>query len=350
MACMNCRSAWVTRKGKDMASCPECCTMQRVKARKQGRLPASEQRNCQRCGGVFEAVGGNALRHARFCGTCLPIAQKERRAKWKADVAAGRRIVTRAKTKRPPRKCPVCDVALGPNQRAYCSRRCFGIARKNGTHAWDRTNQLESVWHRGGRWVCAPSRKPVKEITTSFQSFLSKVRTLMVRVTRQAKLCKVCGARVGESSRAYCSVACMKSDRLNANCFKCGEPTQVGPTNKRSLCHGCRRKAIRLERKLRKRDRGTYRKRCRKYGGYYNPDVTRVKVFERDGWVCHVCHRKTLRFWAHNDPREATVDHHPIPLSCGGDHDWHNVRCACRECNSEKSDSWDGQRRLALRE
>jgi 5-methylcytosine-specific restriction endonuclease McrA len=45
---------------------------------------------------------------------------------------------------------------------------------------------------------------------------------------------------------------------------------------------------------------------------------------------------------------EATVDHHPIPLSKGGDHDWHNVRCAHRKCNSEKRDRWDGQRRLAF--
>jgi 5-methylcytosine-specific restriction endonuclease McrA len=36
-------------------------------------------------------------------------------------------------------------------------------------------------------------------------------------------------------------------------------------------------------------------------------------------------------------------------LSKGGDHDWHNVRCACRQCNSRKSDAWDGQRRLPMR-
>jgi 5-methylcytosine-specific restriction endonuclease McrA len=101
-------------------------------------------------------------------------------------------------------------------------------------------------------------------------------------------------------------------------------------------------------RKRYKKEKGTYRKRCRKYGGHYNAEVTRSKVFERDGYVCHVCHKKAKRRWANNHPMEATLDHHPIPLSRGGDHDWHNVRCAHRKCNSEKSDKWDGQRRLTL--
>jgi 5-methylcytosine-specific restriction endonuclease McrA len=55
-----------------------------------------------------------------------------------------------------------------------------------------------------------------------------------------------------------------------------------------------------------------------------------------------------LRHWANNHPMEATVDHYPIPLSKGGDHDWHNVKCAHRKCNSERGNKWDGQRRLAF--
>jgi 5-methylcytosine-specific restriction endonuclease McrA len=51
----------------------------------------------------------------------------------------------------------------------------------------------------------------------------------------------------------------------------------------------------------------------------------------------------------HDDPLSATVDHHPIPLSKGGDHDWHNVRCACKRCNELKGNKWNGQMRLKLR-
>lgn len=353
MACMKCGSAWVTRKSKDMVSCPECCTMQRVKARKQGRLPASEQRNCQRCGGVFEAVGGNALRHARFCGTCLPIAQKERRAKWKADVAAGRRIVARAKTKRPPRKCPVCDMALGPNQRAYCSRRCFGIARKNGTHAWDRTNQLESVWHRGGRWACAPSRKPVQEITTSFQSFLSKVRTLMVRVSRPVNLCRFCGTELGRRSKGFCSVECMQQHEEPMPCRKCGKPATAKAGRKFVTCDDCKRQADSQARKRAKQRYGrNHRQRARRYGVKYVAFPVR-SIYERDGYKCQLCGGQVLSKAAYRKrdgkihPRSPTIDH-IVPMSKGGNHEPVNCQTACFSCNTKKGAAAGGQLRLSI--
>jgi 5-methylcytosine-specific restriction endonuclease McrA len=71
-------------------------------------------------------------------------------------------------------------------------------------------------------------------------------------------------------------------------------------------------------------------------------------VFKRDGYVCHLCGKNTHRVFSHHDPLSATVDHHPIPLSKGGDHDWHNVRCACKRCNELKGNKWDGQVRLKL--
>jgi 5-methylcytosine-specific restriction endonuclease McrA len=64
--------------------------------------------------------------------------------------------------------------------------------------------------------------------------------------------------------------------------------------------------------------------------------------------VCHICRKKTHKIYSSHDPLSATVDHHPIPLSKGGDHDWHNVRCACKRCNELKGNKWDGQRRLSL--
>jgi 5-methylcytosine-specific restriction endonuclease McrA len=93
---------------------------------------------------------------------------------------------------------------------------------------------------------------------------------------------------------------------------------------------------------------GSYRKRCRAYGGFFNPDVRPIDVFVHDKWKCHICGAKTHKVFRVGDPRSATVDHHPIPLSKGGDHDWHNVRCACFRCNSIKSDQWDGQVRLPM--
>lgn len=347
MACQRCGSGWQTLKGKDMVSCPECCKQQRCKARKQGRLPASETKSCERCGQVFEAVGGNAMIRSRHCSECAGLARAEYLACRKAQIAAGLREV-RPSPKRPRPQCQRCGKRLGKNQKKFCGNQCYADARKDGTQPWDRTGQLESIWHRGGRWACAPSRKPVQEMRTNLLRFLAAVARAYSCAAKKAKACEICGADCYGTEARFCSLSCMGKCKREVPCCRCGISCVVHGTSKVKMCESCRRIIKAAIRRRNKKQTGTYRKRCRIYGGSYNAEVTRTKVFERDGWRCHVCKRKTLRHWSNNHPREATVDHHPIPLSRGGDHDWHNVRCACRQCNSEKSNTWDGQKRLTL--
>jgi 5-methylcytosine-specific restriction endonuclease McrA len=71
--------------------------------------------------------------------------------------------------------------------------------------------------------------------------------------------------------------------------------------------------------------------------------VNPFKVFERDGWRCHLCGCKT--------PKEKRGTYHPkapeldhiVPLSKGGEHSYRNTACACRACNAAKSDRIIGQ-------
>jgi HNH endonuclease len=58
-------------------------------------------------------------------------------------------------------------------------------------------------------------------------------------------------------------------------------------------------------------------------------------VFERDGYRCQICKRKTRG--RHPAKRSPTIDH-IIPLAKGGDHSYLNVQCACFECNSTKGE------------
>lgn len=353
MACQRCGSDWKTLKGKDMVSCPECCKQQRCKARKQGRLPASETKACERCGQAFEAVGGNAMARSVNCLSCVQkdLSSGERQRRHRERVKLGLSIPGSRKQNAcmARRQCQWCQKELNAqNQRKYCSKRCFAHARKAGRQEWDRTNQLESVWHRGGRWACAPSRKPIQEMRTNMQRFLASVARAYTLASKKPKACEICGADCYGPEARFCSPICMGKSQREVPCCRCGISCVVHGTAKVKMCGACRRKVKAAIRRRRKREVGSYRKRCRTYGGAYNAQVTRRKVFERDGWRCHVCKRKTIRHWADNHPREATVDHHPIPLSHGGDHDWHNVRCACRQCNSEKSNTWDGQKRLTL--
>jgi 5-methylcytosine-specific restriction endonuclease McrA len=64
--------------------------------------------------------------------------------------------------------------------------------------------------------------------------------------------------------------------------------------------------------------------------------VRRWRIFERDGYRCHICRRKTDKAKAVPHPRAPTIDH-LIPIALGGRHEPANVACACFQCNSAKS-------------
>lgn len=71
--------------------------------------------------------------------------------------------------------------------------------------------------------------------------------------------------------------------------------------------------------------------------------VDPIKVFERDGWMCHLCGCKTpRRLRGTLEPSAPELDH-IVPIAKGGDHSYINTACACRQCNGAKSDSIIGQ-------
>lgn len=66
--------------------------------------------------------------------------------------------------------------------------------------------------------------------------------------------------------------------------------------------------------------------------------VERLKVFERDDWVCGICGEpipKDLTREQYLDPRYGVMDH-IIPLGKGGTHEYANVQAAHRRCNDLK--------------
>lgn len=61
---------------------------------------------------------------------------------------------------------------------------------------------------------------------------------------------------------------------------------------------------------------------------YYNVRENRLKVFERDGYLCKYCGKQLTRF-------TATLDH-VQPVSKGGDNSIANLVTACLHCNSRR--------------
>lgn len=71
--------------------------------------------------------------------------------------------------------------------------------------------------------------------------------------------------------------------------------------------------------------------------------VNPFKVFDRDGWICQLCKRKTpKKLRGTIDPRAPELDH-IMPVSLGGEHSYRNTQCSCRACNGSKSNRPMGQ-------
>jgi hypothetical protein len=62
---------------------------------------------------------------------------------------------------------------------------------------------------------------------------------------------------------------------------------------------------------------------------YYNVRENRIKVFERDSYICRYCQRQLTRF-------TATLDH-IMPVVEGGNNSFENLVTACLPCNSKKN-------------
>lgn len=93
------------------------------------------------------------------------------------------------------------------------------------------------------------------------------------------------------------------------------------------------------------RRKGKALRRARKHLATVEP-VSPRRVFERDGWMCGICHRPVPRGTVVPHPLAPTLDH-IIPLSGGGDHSYSNTQCAHFICNVRKG-AGDGQLRLAM--
>lgn len=75
------------------------------------------------------------------------------------------------------------------------------------------------------------------------------------------------------------------------------------------------------------------------------------EVFERDGYICHLCGEPTNRLagnaFKRQDPKAPELEH-IVSLTDGGTHTWSNVACACRACNAAKGTRSFGQMHLAF--
>lgn len=75
--------------------------------------------------------------------------------------------------------------------------------------------------------------------------------------------------------------------------------------------------------------------------------VNRRRIFERDGWRCHLCRKKINPKLKSPHPRSASIDH-LIPLAHQGTHEPANVATACLGCNINKGDRGGGEQLMLV--
>jgi 5-methylcytosine-specific restriction endonuclease McrA len=77
-----------------------------------------------------------------------------------------------------------------------------------------------------------------------------------------------------------------------------------------------------------------HKQRAEHYGVAYEP-INHLEIFERDGYICQLCHLPIDRAAKWPEPLSSSLDH-VIPLSKGGNHWKSNVQCAHLLCNMRK--------------
>lgn len=275
-------------------------------------------RLCLHCGAEFTSK----LPTSKYCGRpCWLGAEYERRKARRAAEAvlslARRDPVTgKMRPTLPMRQCDNCGKDYRPKDRRsrYCSRDC-------------------TFAHPGWRAKAGQAMR------------LGHARAAEMAGTLPT--CKTCGCRLPHRRWVYC-LPCREvyrrdyQDRVNASkrkpsvertCLSCGKGFWSGWSRRKYCSVTCARREDRACRRARKMGRSAVA-------------IASWQVFVRDNWKCHLCRRTTpASLMGTLAPNAPTIDH-VVPLARGGDHTMANVRCACRDCNSRKSDNNGGQASL----
>jgi 5-methylcytosine-specific restriction endonuclease McrA len=242
-------------------------------------------------------------------------------------------------------QCVDCGVAVAA--RSVRCRSCNGVAwsarrlavSKNTFHcehcgiAAHRNRSKQFITSGGGNRWCSMACKKAQS---------AKVRAEIAALKRMRAHNKV------RPGRADWSIA---YKTINAHVWKprpcsvCGGAfvKAYGQKGFRSYCsEACKTEAARSVNRTGKSARRA------KVRGAEADNIDPLRVFERDGWRCHLCRRATpKRLRGTYEPRAPELDH-VLPLSIGGAHTWGNVACACRACNQSKGARPLGQLGLGI--
>lgn len=202
-------------------------------------------------------------------------------------------------TKRDPeytkRKCSISDCANDAFCRGWC-RSHYDRWYEQGDPLYRRPGEVVN-----GKRICSScgADTPVNEMR----------RTL-------------CAPCMSERSRSYYSYTPRTAPMV---CEVCGDGYEGYPDKTKYCSDDCRAVGLATTKTI--RDRRVRQSTIEHF--------TREEIFERDGWVCHLCGRPIPRELKFPDPFSASLDH-VIPVAKGGEHSRENTAASHFRCNIRK--------------
>lgn len=298
----------------------------------------ADPRTCATCS--VELPAQRRGRPRKYCVSCVPVGSV---AAWRA---VNRDRVDAANAARrhdfPDKPCVVCGTTFKPRRQydKYCGERCRNRRTKK------RSSTKRKVVFQGLRHC--PCGNDFQWAPRYREKFCSPRCASDARLGRAVEWrcelfrwpCEECAlAFVGRQANRFCSRRCesrwwgraryVNTPTREYQCEQCGQAfVRSGRHGKPRYCSRECYQQTDVYRDM--RSRYAHNRRVRLRGG---EKVYRSRIFERDGWVCQLCHRKVdpdLK-WPH--PLSASIDH-IIPAAADGTHEPLNVQLAHLRCNS----------------
>lgn len=291
LRCEGCKKSSRAVRGKEWTATVTCrgCRVSFVASGSRGRIPLYCSSRCR-------SKRPKPLKQMR-CDSCNAIFSGHKGRKW-CDQCGPR---LRSAAKFPCRECGSLFKKRsggGKDALKYCSRRCSGLARGK---QYDSERQL--------RKAAGPA---------------DNGRDQFFKLLRRA---------VGVFSGMYKSIT--KNDCTSkTNCTTCGCVIVCRPQHARGNRYCCRA--------CNPKEKGTqnHAVRAKRRGLPRVYSITLRAVCDRDGNMCQLCGRQTLKMHVDGNGASPSIDH-VVPLGHPGNHVhghvWNNVQLACRECNEKKN-------------
>lgn len=310
-------------------------------------------RRCLSCGARIP-LGGKGRPRIRCVG-CVPPSGVNKYVKrgYRPRTYYDRRCVVCAVPFRTENRTTVtCGVRCG-NRRAQASRAarvslekarvCLqcGVSFREGVRS-KKQRDANAKQKFCGRPCSSQWRRQETQRRQSVQkdSDPKKTKTAVVR-------CTECGSDFRTTTgHTKCAICRYRVPKVTHPCLDCG--ASVTGTAARKRCQPCGRRRCKAISKSNPERVKKHRERARKFGVVYEP-INPIAIFDRDGWRCHICGKRTPKAKRGTYAKNAPELDHIVAMALGGGHTKENVACACRACNGAKGARVLGQPSLLAR-